>query len=510
MDNQDLLKKGSNAAYYTVIFKVGSQLASLLITILLVRFLTEHDYGVYNLLYSTIGVIGIIASFGLSNTLQRFIPEYYQKGEFKLAHRLYKTSSFIRLVSNILIIALLILFWDLFAGYLKIQEYKNYFLLFSFILVLYMQWGLIDVCLSSYFLHKYTQGMMFLLMIIKLIGYLVAFYLGMNLGSILLVDLLGYVILFATLQFVYTKRIPTGEGQVNTFTPDEKRRVKRYALYYNFNDIGVQFLDVNVDNLMLAYFLNPIAVGAYAFCNRIAKTINRFLPTTYLIDVVRPLFFSAYSTRKDLLTPFYQFMIKIIYLFYVPIFVFFLVFSKDIITVVFGGKYIEYSYVLVSVVFFQMISAFQMPLGLVVQLQEKVEIILFSKIFGIYNLIADIIMINWWGIMGAVIATGSALLLRNLFIWWFIRDAKTFKGLGKYYFKIGFYGITLFAIFMVPKSLLNSALLSLIVGAMFMILSFLIFIRFSIFSRNERNWISNASHGQYQAKLLKWFGIFTS
>ncbi|NWF75455.1 MAG: oligosaccharide flippase family protein [Nitrospirae bacterium] len=510
MDKQELLKKGSKAAYYTFIFKIGSQFASLVITILLVRFLSEHDYGVYNLLYSTIGIIGIVASFGLSNTLQRFIPEYYQKGEFMLAHRLYETSSFIRLVSNILIIALLILFWDLFAVYLKIEDYKNYFLLFSFILVLYMQWGLVDVCLSSYFLHKYTQGMMFVLMIIKLIGYLIAFYLGINLSSILLVDLLGYVILFITLQLIYTKKIPKNEGQVERFTPDEKKRVQKYALYYNFNDIGVQFLDLNIDNFTLAYFLNPVAVGAYAFCNRIAKTINRFLPTTYLIEVIRPLLFSAYSTRKDSVTPFYQFMIKIIYLFYVPIFVFFLVFSKDIITVVFGGKYLEYSYVLVSVIFFQMISAFQIPLGLIAQLQEKVEIILFSKIFGIYNLIADIIMIKWWGIMGAVVATGSAVFLRNIFIWWFTRNTTTFKGLRQYFIRAGIYAVTLYAIFMISKSFINSVFFSLIIGLVFMILSFIIYTRVTVFSAQERSWLANASHGKYQMKILQWLGIIAA
>ena len=122
---KDILKKSSKAVHYTVIFKVTSQLVSIFVTIILVRYLSKHDYGVYNLFYSTIAVIGLIASFGLSNTLQRYIPEYYQRGEFILANCLYKVSAFIRLSSNVAILGLVLIFWDSFAVYVKTQIVHN-------------------------------------------------------------------------------------------------------------------------------------------------------------------------------------------------------------------------------------------------------------------------------------------------------------------------------------------------------------------------------------------------
>jgi len=126
-------------------------------------------------------------------------------------------------------------------------------------------------------------------------------------------------------------------------------------------------------------------------------------------------------------------MIKITYIFYLPIFVIFAIYNKEIINLITGGKYIEYGGALVMVFLFQILSAFQLPLGLVAQLNERAEIILYSRIFGIYNLIADIIMIRWWGVMGAVIATGTAILFKNIFIWWFVRKDASFKGMRKFF-----------------------------------------------------------------------------
>ena len=76
-EKNSLTQKGLSASKYSVIFRVLSQVVSLVATVLLVRLLSEHDYGIYNLLYSLIGLLGMFFSFGIANTLQRYMPEYY-------------------------------------------------------------------------------------------------------------------------------------------------------------------------------------------------------------------------------------------------------------------------------------------------------------------------------------------------------------------------------------------------------------------------------------------------
>ncbi|MBI5848258.1 MAG: oligosaccharide flippase family protein [Nitrospirae bacterium] len=428
-DNRDLLKKGSVSIFYTVLFKVASQAFAFLSTIILIKLLSKNDYGIYNLLYSLIGVMAIIASLGLNNILNRYIPEYFRNKEFTLAHRLYVRSSIIRLLISAVILLIILLFWESLSPYLKLSEYKTYFILFAGVIITYQQWLFAKIVLDSYFLHKYTQGAYAGFVFLKSIAYLLSYYYGASLLWIIAVDLIALIVLLAANLYVYHRFIPR-EGGISNFSANEKKRIVRYGLYNNFNDIGIQFIDTGVDNFIIALFLDPVAVGIYAFCDRISKMIGRFNVTGYLSEVIRPLFFSlGVTAEKEKVKTMMHFLMKYTYIFYVPVFFFFVMAGEDFITQVFG-KYGEHSRLFLVVLGFAAINAVSFPLALSSQLDEKVDIILFSKIFGLYNLAADILFIKLWGIMGVVIATGTAGLFRNLFIGWFVRDSIPLRRVG--------------------------------------------------------------------------------
>lgn len=487
MNKEQIVKKSLSATKYTVVFRVLSQATSLVVTVLLVRALSEHDYGIYNLLYSVIGLLGMVASFGLANTLQRYIPEYYSKGEFRIANNLYRIASIIRLFSNVVILGLGLIFWELIASYLKIFAYKNYFMLFTLIVLLHMQRGLLETCLGSYFLQKYSQGFSFVFVLIKAVGYALAVMTEMDLWFILIIDLLAYSIIFGILQIIYYKKIPTSKGHKQSINRGEKRRLIRYALFYNFNDTGVGLLNADFDNFIIVMYLNPVAVGAYSFCQRITRMIRRLIPVNYLLDVIRPAFFSLGSlTDTQQINQFYQSLIKLNYLFNIPIFFFIAVFGEEFIKLLFGGKFLEYCHVLTVVYFFSMINAFQMPVGLVAQLKEKADIILYSKVFAVYNLIADILLIKYFGIWGAVVATGTAVLGKNIFIWYFVRKEASFKGMGEYFVKIIIFWMCISGMVFSLKYHISNYLILLIIGSIIFFICFGLQFRFNLFTQHEK------------------------
>ena len=133
MNRTEIIDKGFKSGKYVIIFRSLSQAATLLVTVLLVRALSETQFGIYNLLYSVIPLLSVIASFGLTNTLQRYIPEYYSKGEYQVANNLYRMASLIRLLSNIVILGLFLFFWNTIAPLFKLGEYRNYFILFTLV-----------------------------------------------------------------------------------------------------------------------------------------------------------------------------------------------------------------------------------------------------------------------------------------------------------------------------------------------------------------------------------------
>jgi len=509
---KDIAKKSISAAKYTVIFKILSQITSLLVTVFLVRALSKHDYGIYHLFYSVISLLGMVASFGLANTLQRYIPEYYSRGEFRVANNLYRIASIIRLLSNVVILGLGLLLWEYLAPYLKIAAYKHYFILFTLIILLHMQRGLLETCLDSYFLQKYTQGFSFVFMFFKAIGYALALIMELNLWFILTIDLIAYSFIFSVLQIIYYKKIPASKGHLEQINTTDKKRLFRYAAFYNFNDTGVHILDASFDNFIIVMYLNPVAVGAYAFCQRICNIIRRSIPVNYLLNIIRPAFFSI-GTDRDIkqINQFYQSLVKINYLFHIPIFFFIAILAEEIIKLFFGGKFIEYSHVLVAVYFFSILNAFQMPVGLVAQLKERADIILYSKIFAVYNLLADIIMIKYLGIWGAVFATGTAVLGKNIFIWFFVRKEASFKGMGSFFTVNVLFWLSVASAVFGLKCIISDSLLILVIALLVFTISFLLQFRLNLFNQYERKLIGFFSvkyNGLHQ--IVRLLGIQTT
>ena len=125
-----------------------------------------------------------------------------------------------------------------------------------------MQRGLVEICLGSYFLQKYSQGFSLVFVLIKAVGYALAIMTEMDLWFILTMDLLAYFIIFCVLQIIYYKKIPISKGHMERIGWGEKRRLVRYALFYNFNDTGAGLLNADFDNFIIVMYLNPVAVGA--------------------------------------------------------------------------------------------------------------------------------------------------------------------------------------------------------------------------------------------------------
>ena len=75
--------------------------------------------------------------------------------------------------------------------------------------------------------------------------------------------------------------------------------------------------------------------------------------------------------------------------------------------------------------FFNLLNMLAFPIGLVVQAFEKVEYLLLGKVFAVYNLILDFLVVKKYGISGIALVTGSAVLLKNITIFLLIKkDAK--------------------------------------------------------------------------------------
>jgi O-antigen/teichoic acid export membrane protein len=412
---------------YLAVGKFITPLVTFLITIYIVRMLSVEEFGIFNVLTAAMAYIGLFSSLGLPSIFQRFIPEFHAKNETGKIKKLVLHGSLFRTALAVFLILLIILFSDLSGRLFQIEGWLGYFQLFSFAILFFLEAELMGVVLTSLFLHKYY--------VISTIAYIVIragllYYLlsrGLALKGLLMGEVAMYALFLILLIIFYIARFSRKSrqevGKDQTELP--VRRLAKYGAYSYFNEMGVMVLNVSTDYFIISAFLGPVAVGIYAFANRVTMLLSRILPHALLQEVIQPSFFSKYvgSDSGKSLEKMGNLLVKVIAFFTVPMTFAIIVLGDKVIIHLFDPKYLSSLKVMWIVASFLAIRHFQAPLGLILQSLEKVNFLFYSKIFAVYNLILDLIVVQYWGVIGVALVTGSAVLFQNVFLYFAIKKS---------------------------------------------------------------------------------------
>lgn len=408
----------------TVMFRALSQVATVAGFAVLVRAISTEDFGVYSLLYSFIPVVSTVASLGLEQVLRRYQPEYLRAGNKVAAAWLMRTVASARFGVNVLLLAALLLGWNYLAPIFQLTPYRGTFMVFAVLVLLHFQAQIIQLALASHMLHRYSVGAIAMLSIGKVIAYSLLAALGnLTLETAILADIAAYAIAFLYLRIAYHRNcLPP--APVVPYRPEreQRKRMLRYGLFNNFNDAGTLLMDAKTDNFFIAAFIDPISVGIYAFYTRLTEMAGNVLPIRLFENVIQPMFFAIpHEEASWRLRQYFTFLLNINLLLQWPLFAFCIVYHSDIVVVIFGGEYAGHSWLLPLLIGFSVVNTVGTPLTLVAQYKERAGIILLSKVFAAYNVIAMLLLLPAFGIYGAALARGSAQALKNLFIWWHVR-----------------------------------------------------------------------------------------
>ena len=147
---------------------------------------------------------------------------------------------------------------------------------------------------------------------------------------------------------------------------DERKRLFRYGLYYNFNDAGTLALSSRVDNFFIAAFMDPIAVGTFSFYTRLSGMVSRvdFRPACSRTSYDRCSFPRLPAEAAVKIPKYFTLLINTSLLFTVPITAYAAVYHRELVDVVFGGKFREESSLLPIVLFFVTTNVISVPVAL--------------------------------------------------------------------------------------------------------------------------------------------------
>jgi len=497
----------------TVAYRAISQVATALGYVVLVRGMTEQDFGVFNLLYAFIPFVSTFASLGLDQTLRRYQPEYLRSGNTAAAAWLVRLVASARFGTNVILLSLMLLGWNYFAPFFKLAPYKAEFAVFCVLVLLYFQASILQLSLASHMLHRYSVGSMAALAVVKLVAYsLFAWKGSLTLERAILTDTIAYALAYVLLQLAYRRKSAAARSSPK-FRPDsaERKRLLRYGLLNNFNDVGTLMLSPSADTFFVAAFLNPLSVGVYAFYTRLHEMLFNLLPGHLFDNVVQPMFFAMPPNEADHRAPrYFSLLVDMNLALWWPALTYAAGYHQEVVQVVFGGKFIEYSWLLPLVLLFGAQNVASSPATFVAQYEERAGIILLSKISAVFNVVALLVLVPLAGVYGAAIASGSSQLLKNLFIWWHVRHrARWLHGGLAFASALILWGGVLAAFYALKAWLHAPPLVHLVLGAVICGAAILVHLRSPAISPSDRALLGRLLSGK-ESRLLRVIGLLGS
>ena len=131
----------------------------------------------------------------------------------------------------------------------------------------------------------------------------------------------------------------------------------RYAFFNQFNDAGTFLLSTRGDNLFVAALMNPIAVGTYSFYVRLNQMVRHILPINMFENVIQPLFFAIPPGEAEQRLPrYFSLLLNTNLLLLLPVTAYATLYHAEIVTVIFGGKFLESSWLLPLIVLFTTVN----------------------------------------------------------------------------------------------------------------------------------------------------------
>lgn len=501
--------KARRSLFDTITYRVASQVATALGYVILVRAMSKADFGVFNLLYSFIPLVGTAASLGLEQTLRRYQPEYLRNGGTRAAAWLVRRVAALRLATNLVVLGAVLLAWHHVAPRFDLGPYRTDFAIFCVLILLHFQTQVLQLTLAAHMLHRFSVGSVAMLSFGKLVWYSALLTAGaLSLRTAIYADMLSYVVIYIFLRITYHKQCTSGlSKEPYRPTAAERTRLVKYGAFNNFNDAGTLFLDSRIDNFFIAAFMNSVAVGIYSFYMRLTEMAVNLLPVRLFDNIIQPMFFAIKPEEADARVPQYFTFVNANLAVLWPILTFSLAYHAELVSAVFGGKFIEQSWLLPMIVGFATLNSFSTPVALVAQFEEKPHIQLLSKVFALYNVAALLLLIPYMGLYGAALAIGSSQILKNGFVWWNVRRRAVWlnaaaSALGS----AALWGATAAACYGIKTVVHAPALVQLIMGAPLIGIVALLHIRGPIFCASDRELLVRLFQGR-EVRVLRALGL---
>jgi len=401
-------------AGWGILFGLFGYVVMFFFNILLARNYAPSAVGLFSLSRTVLNICFVLAALGITGGISRYVPFYEAQDRRGLLRGYLRFVFTVPLLAALLISALLILFAPTIVSFFG---FPAEFILFLKVVALALPFRTINKVLGSVFFAK--KRMLYAHISWDLVGQvalfttlLVAVVLDAPVLVVVLGLLLSVILSFLVNLFFFRRKI--------TF-PETKKRVFRRKEWFAFSlplffTGFFAFLIGWTDNLVIAKLMQPSDLGVYALVFSFASFLGFF--QTPFSRIFLPLI-SESKARKKLSNITFLFRQLSAWTFGLtfPLFLLVLFYARQLLELIYGPAYARGYLPLV------ILGAGYLGLTLLraandVLVMEKKTRFLFkvNLLVAVYNLLANILLIARFGLVGAALATSTSFLIRALIL----------------------------------------------------------------------------------------------
>ncbi len=414
----DLDRRAARGGTALIMSRVVNQFIGLGVVWFQAHYLSVWAYGVFELFLGTVVIINTLGNVGVSDIARRFLPEFAEKDEDNFIAITLRLVLLIRFIVCAIVLLLSYVFYDKVGPFFNIEEYRDIFGLFAIGALFTTEAMMMTFCYSALLKQVRYVFVFTFYNIFRVVAFYLVLSAGEGLAGAFVIEGASSLILFFGLYGPLSAEYKIEDtGGIRRMPV---KRMAKYGFFMYLNNLGNILFNTTTDKFVISAMLEKAALGYYSFATKLGYAATRWMPHNLIGTVIEPFVYRKYirENTEETLSRKFSKIITLQAFFVLPTTIFILTFSEPVIRHIFDPKFLPASGILGGLAVTFAIASLRFPLSIVATAQEKVKLLFFAQTtFAIYNLVADIILVKYIGLWGAVLATGTATLFLIASIW---------------------------------------------------------------------------------------------
>lgn len=398
--------------------KISRIIIGFLITVFIVKYLTVENYGNFKLFVGFVA-IAVGLTFSVDKIFQRYFAEYIHKNEKGKSIKILLILYILRIAFFIIFIGACYFLTRL--NIININKFDfNYFVLAIITSLFAISAHFFLKGLSFAYLDNVFFNSLYIIVDLLKLIFIYLFHNSLSVKKLIIIWLSAEVITSLLLLFRLNIKIKPNISDIfKSFKSNlEYKRYWDFGKFFLFAVVGTRILSYNIDNYFLSYYHNNEIVGLYAFSTLIPLFVCSLVPSNLLYNVLTPLLTKKYIISENILKfrNDISVFLKLNVFIWAILSLFVSLNLNFIITKFFKTEYLEVIPIINVWLLISLAHILKNVFEPIARVIEKTTVYISTFVAAILNLIGNLILIPKFGIYGALISTGSCLIIHSVCI----------------------------------------------------------------------------------------------